>query len=368
MTIRQISWQRYAVPFVTPFQTAHAVTTHREGLILRLTCDDGLEGVGEAAPLAEFGGGDVTQSESLLRQIVPDLIGIDLLKVASVVDHLLPTQPSTSALRFALDTALFDLQSRRQGVRLADLLSPDARPVVPVNATIGQSTSDQAVRLARDAAARGFMTIKLKVGMAGSISAEVERVAAVRNAIGPEVALRLDANGAWSPEQAIRILNELAQFDIEFVEQPVAPNDLDGLVKVRRSVSVLVAADEAVTNLELVRRVIEAEAADVLVIKPMVCGGLRTARQIIALANDTGLGTIVTSSLETGVGVAATLHLAATLPDESPACGLATLDLLEDDLIVEALDIVGGRMRLPEGPGIGVAVDEAELNRFSASD
>ncbi len=280
----------------------------------------------------------------------------------------MPESPNTSALRFALETALFDLHAQQQGVRLADLLTPDARPVVPVNATIGQSTPDQAVREARDAVSHGFNTLKLKVGMGASVSAEVERVDVVRDAIGPNVVLRLDANGAWPVEEAIRILNELARFDIALVEQPVSSADLDGLARVRRSVPMLVAADESVTNLAAARRVIERGAADVLVIKPTVCGGLLVARQIIELAHNAGLGTIVTSSLESGVGVAATLHLAATLPNASPACGLATLPLLEDDLIVERLAVVNGQMRLPDGPGLGVTVDKISVGRFQVMD
>ncbi len=284
MRIREVSWRRYHVPFVTRFRTAHGETTHRDGLIVAVSDDDGLTGLGDAAPLAEFGGGDVDHLVSLLRRLAPDLHGRSLNEFEDLLASRLPDRPDMSALRFALETALLDLQSKQQGVRLADLLAPGVRPVVPVNATIGQSANDGAVQAARDAVARGFQTVKLKVGIAESVAVEIDRIRAVREAIGPGILLRLDANAAWLPDQSILILNAVAPLDIELVEQPVAADDLDGLARVRRAVPMPIAADEALCDLDSARRIIAAEAADVLVIKPMVCGGLRAARRIIAEA------------------------------------------------------------------------------------
>ncbi len=352
------------MPFVTPFRTAHGQTTHREGLILSIVADDGQIGLGEAAPLGEFGGGDVERAVRLLQSVSPELVGIQTDDAERRLASLLPDRADNSAVRFALETALLDLEGQRRGVRLANLLAQRAVDSVPINATIGQADDAVAAQAARAAVTSGFRTVKLKVGISASTNAEVARVAAVREAMGPEARLRLDANGAWTVAQAIEVIGTLAQFGIELVEQPVAPAEVLGLAEVRRAVCVPVAADEAVTSIDSARGVIDADAADVLVIKPMVCGGLRVARQIIELADSAGLRCIVTSSLECGVGVAPSLHLAATLPPDSPACGLATLDLLEDDLILERLDVVDGRMRLPTGPGLGVRLDEDALERY----
>jgi len=346
------------MPFRSPFRTAHGEATHREGLILTLVEEDGLTGLGEAAPLVEFGGGDVEQADRLLRSLAPKLIGLQADDAERRIASLLPDSPDTSAVRFALETALLDLEGRRRGVRLADLLSTDPLDSIPVNATIGQADDALAVLAAKKAVERGFQTVKLKVGIGESTAAEVARVAAMREAIGPQTRLRLDANGAWTVPHAIEVIDALAEFDIEFIEQPIAPSNVDGLAEIRRSVSIPIAADEALTNLESARRVIELGAADVLVIKPMVCGGMRAAQQMVALAALAGLRCSVTSSLECGIGVTASLHLAATLKPGSPACGLATLDLLKDDLIVEHLDAVDGQIALPSGPGLGVTVDE----------
>ena len=365
MRVRDLSWRRYRVPFVAPFRTAHGETTDREGLILTLVDDDGLVGIGEAAPLAEFGGRDIQYAERLLRSVAPELIARDCVGAEPLLASFLPERleppPSASPSRRRCST----WRGSAAVMRLAELLTPDVSGSVPVNATIGQAEDVLAVEAARDAVSRGFRTIKLKVGIGESVQAEVDRVSAVRAAIGSAVRLRLDANGAWTVPTAIEVVKALAQFDIELIEQPVAPTDVAGLGDVRRCVQVPVAADEAVLGLESARRVIDTGAADVLVVKPMVCGGLRAARRIIELAAASGLRCVVTSSLECGIGVQASLHLAATLPADSPACGLATLDLLENDLIIERLDVVDGRMALPGRPGLGVRVDEEALGRYA---
>ena len=206
--------------------------------------------------------------------------------------------------------------------------------------------------------------MKLKVGMAASVEEERQRVAAVRRSLGPDVRLRIDANGAWDTERAIATIRSLEEFALELVEQPVVDGDLDGMARVQQAVQTPIAADEAITGLAAARRVLERGAASVLVVKPMVVGGLRPARRIVELAKEAGVAAVVTTTIDAGVGVAAALHLAATLPEGSPACGLATGSLLADDLIVRPLEVRDGSMALPDGPGLGVELDEAKLARY----
>jgi o-succinylbenzoate synthase len=291
--------------------------------------------------------------------MLPDLRGIDLDDLMPLLDARVGDRPETAALRCGLDTAALDAQAKARGRPLAALLTNSVpAPAVTVNATIGEPDDDAAIDAARSALARGFRTIKLKIGIGRTVHDEVRRVAAMRAALGPDIALRLDANGAWSVDTAIATLRQLARYDIEYVEQPVAAHDLAGLAEVHHASPIPIAADEAVTDIPSARRVIERQAADILVLKPMVCGGLRTGRAIIDLATAAGLRTVVTSTIDSGLGVAAALHLAATLPPNSPACGLATSDLLTDDLIVEPLEVVEGAMMVPKGPGLGVRLDE----------
>jgi L-alanine-DL-glutamate epimerase-like enolase superfamily enzyme len=194
--------------------------------------------------------------------------------------------------------------------------------------------------------------------------AERRRVAAVRDAAGYGARLRLDANGAWSVDQAIRTLGALADHDIELVEQPVASADIEALRQVRAASVIPVAADEAVESLATARSVIAAGAADLLVLKPMRLGGLRPTLAVAALAAEAGVRSIVTTTIDTGIGTAAALQAAASLPAGTPACGLATAALLESDLLATPLPVERGVMTLPAGPGLGVSLSAAALGRY----
>jgi L-alanine-DL-glutamate epimerase-like enolase superfamily enzyme len=192
-------------------------------------------------------------------------------------------------------------------------------------------------------------------------------VEAVRDALGPGVRLRLDANGAWTAGQAIETIRCMERFGLEFVEQPVAAGNPQEMARVRAAVGVRIAADEDVTSPAAARRVLAAGAADCLVLKPMVLGGLRTAMEIAAMARAAGAGVIVTTTIDSGVATAATLHLAAALPEDTPACGLATGALLAADIIDPPLAPKRGCLRLPDGPGLGVDLDEAALSRYAVA-
>ena len=362
MKVAALHLTRYALPFAASFASSRERAEVRQGLLVRLVDADGVVAVGEAAPLAAFGGGTVGDAERELVELSRTLAGRPLEDVESRLAAWDLARPGAAAARCALETALLDLQARRRGLPLAGLLVGRPRAEVAVNATLDANSGPAAARAAIE---QGFTCLKLKVGLAGSPEAEVERVRRVREAVGPTVALRLDANGAWSPEQAIAILARLAPLGIALIEQPVRADDLAGLAAVRAAVEVPVAADEAVPGPEAARRAIEAGAADLLIVKPMVAGGPRRALEMLVLAAQAGLGAVVTTTLDAGPAVALALHLAATLPENAPACGLATAELLVDDLIEPALPVRRGWMPLPVEAGLGVRLDSPALERWA---
>ncbi len=233
--------------------------------------------------------------------------------------------------------------------------------LVPVSALVGGGPLDEVARQARNSAAAGFGTIKMKVGMERSIEELRERVGAVRRAIGPDVKLRLDANGAWRASDAPARMRSVWDFDIEFVEQPIpASAGPMALAAVRAQSPVQIAADEAVTSLDAARKLLDAGALDVFVVKPSRVGGPFVARDILDLAGAAGMPAVMSTLFETGVGISVALALAATLP-AGPAHGLATAHLLESDLLKRPLEIVDGRMVVPES----VELDDAAVDRYT---
>ena len=362
MKVNGLSWISFRLPLRAPFRTAGGEMTHREGLVLRLATDAGIVGLGEASPHPDAGPGAARALEAALARAAPRLLGTDVDRLGQQAAELPPS------LACAIDTAACDALAQAEGVSVARFLGQPVRASVPVNATIATESGAEAVSQATVAREAGFSCVKLKVGMAGNIEEERWRVAAVRAALGSDVALRIDANGAWSFEQAISTIQALEEYDLELVEQPVAADALTDMARVRTAVSAPIAADEDVTSLAAAQRVLEAGAADILVIKPMVVGGLRPARKIAELASAAGASVVVTTTIDAAVGTAAALHLAATLPAGGPACGLATGALLADDLVVAPLVTDDGRISVPAGPGLSVELDDAKLAQYGEAE
>ena len=206
---------------------------------------------------------------------------------------------------------------------------PPVRDTVPVNALVDGPFAIAEVR--------AFPAIKVKVRDAAGISL----VAAVRDAVGPRVAVRVDVNGAWDVDTAVAMIGRLARYDLEYVEQPVTT--LDDLARVRRRVAVPVAADECIRSRDDAARLHALDAADVIVLKQQPLGGVRAALEIAAAA---GVPAVVSSMMETSVGIAAGLALAAALPELPYACGLATLSALAGDVTRDSLVPVDGVLRV----------------------
>ncbi len=223
---------------------------------------------------------------------------------------------------------------------------------VAVNALIPAVPPDEAAALAAAAVADGFKCVKVKGGVAG----DIDRVAAVRDAIGPATALRIDANGAWDVETAVAVVAALSPYDLELVEQPVV--SLEELGRVRRRITVAVAADECVRGVDDARRLASLTAADAVVVKVQPLGGVAEAMAVVEAA---GVPAVVSSLYETSVGIAAGLALAAALPELPWACGLGTAALLDGDVVIDPLVPVDGELEVRRP-----VPDPALLDRYEA--
>jgi O-succinylbenzoate synthase len=246
----------------------------------------------------------------------------------------------------------------RAAIEAADDGFPPARRVtVPVNCTVPAVGSDRAAAIVRDSG--GCRTAKVKVAEPGQgLDDDVARVAAVRDALGPQGRLRVDANGAWSVEEAVAALAELASFELEYAEQPVAT--VEELRDLRMKTDVAVAADESIRRARDPLRVVELEAADVVVVKVQPLGGVRAC---LALAEQVGLPVVVSSALESSVGLYAGVALAAALPELSYDCGLATTAMLAGDLVRAPVAVADGAVSVARAE-----VDEDLLDRHRADD
>ncbi len=260
------------------------------------------------------------------------------------------------AARHGFATALLDADARADGVPLYRWFDGerDCRSV-PVNATVGDGGPDETARAVAEAVDAGFECCKLKVG-ARSLSADIDRLRTVRERVGDGVTLRADANGAWDRATAREALAVFADFGVAYVEQPLPAGDLAGHAALRGG-PVGVALDESLIE-HRVDTVINADAADVLILKPMVVGGPGNAHTLALRAQDRGIEPVITTTIDGVVARLAALHVAAAVPGIAP-CGLATGDRLDDDLAPDPTTLVDGRLSVPQGDGLGL--DPAEV-------
>ncbi|GHO43328.1 o-succinylbenzoate synthase [Ktedonospora formicarum] len=368
MQVQSISYTPYRIPMQGHFSTAHGSIISREGCLIEIMTSGGIIGLGEAAPLPDFGGVSFSETYNALVSLLPQIQSLSCQEALEVLYAHVEAGSYPAPALYGLESALLDAWSQHEGVSLHTLLAPfetETRSRIEVNAVVGAPNDDVACQEAREAIQAGFRCVKLKMGLYGSPRQEIERVATLRAAIGEEVRLRLDANEKWTFEQACEILTACAQYDIQYVEQPLRAFDLDGMYRLRREVQIPIAADEAIYDSKSVRRVLEWQAADVLIIKPQFLGGLYPARQVIQSAKEAGVECVITSMLETGISLSATLHLAAASSEITMACGLATLAHLEDDLLSVDLPLQAGTLSVPTTPGLGIQLDRTALARYS---
>ena len=361
---RGIRRRPFALELARPLGTAHGEIRSREGFVITVGRggDGGAVGVGEAAPLPGW-----TESYESCDAALDELSDLD--GGESARDALDPE--ATPAARHGVSLAVTDAAARRRDCRLTDLLADeagvDATPAdaVPVNATVGDGSPEETADEARRAAEAGYDCLKLKVG-ARDVDADVERVRAVREAVGDGIAFRADANGAWDRETARRALDALAAFDLAYVEQPLPAADLDGLAALRdgdrggEGAGVPIAVDESVAT-HGIDAVLDADAADAAVLKPMALGGPDRALAAALRAREAGVEPVVTTTIDAVVARTAAVHVAAAVPDIA-ACGLATGSLLDADLAPDPCPIADGRAAVPSGPGLAGGVFD-ELRR-----
>jgi o-succinylbenzoate synthase len=353
--VTTIRWRPFRLPMRARFEAASGALDDRHGVLVELVACDGLRGVGEASPLPSLGAGSAADVLALLEE-----------HGAALADpsFRLPDGPGATALGCALDIAALDLDARARSLPLAALLSEGHAPWVSANAIIGGGRPADVARFGLQALEAGYSVLKLKVGMT-TVEEDVRRVAALREAC-PEATVRLDANGAWDERTARVALEALYPHRIELIEQPVPAAEVEALARIRSDAAMRIAADESVQRPDTREQVLERRAADLVVLKPMLFGGVRPALDFARRAAEAGIGAFVTTTWDSSIGTAAALHLAAALPTDA-AHGLGTSEHLAADVAGQTLHPRAGRVALRGTPGLGLTYDDAALEAVATA-
>lgn len=339
----KLELERRTLKLSSPMEASYGTLHERDLVLVRLTDADGVCGYGEAAPLPSYQGPDTAQVLAALEAYRPVLARSDTLNGAQLIDACREIADMPVAMA-AIDLALWDRAGRRAGKPVAELLTDTPAEHVPVNATLSALARADAAEQAARAAREGFTCLKLKVGFGD----DAGRVAAVRAAAGPEAMLRLDANGAWSVEQAVRMIDALSPAGLELVEEPT--HGLQAVREVRERVAVRVAIDETAAE----AGALGAGVADAVCLKISRCGGISGLIAAATLVRASGAEVYLASTFDGPLGIAAALHAAAALASRGPVphCGLATLGIFEG--LENPFAASNGQIALPDGPGLGV--------------
>jgi o-succinylbenzoate synthase len=360
----------YALGFERPYATSRGTLERREMLLVRLLTDGGLVGLGEAVPLSLRGGADLRAIERAVRKGTRRLRRADLsdfggdeplLAAVDAFIHTVAGRRLPAPSKAAIEMAIFDLAGKASGRPLWSLLGAEAAAPVRCNATLVAGDPEAVADDAERWAARGFDTFKLKLGGGDDVAV----VRSVRERLGSEARIRVDANGAWGVDEALGVLRMIEPLGIELVEQPV-PSEAE-MAAVTEALPILIAADETVASGKDAERARRRNACDLATVKLSKVGGIGEANAVAK-----AVPIYLSSALDGPLGIAAAAHAAQALPFSGPAAdlahGLATQLLFADSIAARACTLDGPLLRLPDGPGLGVELDEDALAAHQLTD
>lgn len=363
MKITEVRLAKISVPLRVPFKTALRTVNSVEDVIVEILTDVGALGYGEAPPTGVITG-DTTGAiiGAINDHIAKNIIGMEIDNLEDVLQKIQKSIVHNSSAKAAVDMAVWDLYGQLYKIPVYKLLG-GARKQIVTDITISVNEPEQMAHDAIDAIKRGYDCLKVKVGANPDL--DVARLAAVRKAVGDDVLIRIDANQAWSPKQAVRILNQMQEkgLKLELVEQPVKAADIEGLKFVTENSYVPVLADESVFSPEDAMKIMQNHAADYVNIKLMKCGGLYNALKIISAAEVYGIECMLGCMLEAKVSVNAAVHLAC-------AKKIITKIDLDGPVLCSEDPIIGGavfnekNITVSDEPGLGIKGFEKDALKY----
>ncbi len=337
----ELKYSPYTLKFNKPFETSQGIISERKGLVILLQSNSGNTGIGDAAPFPEFG--SETYEETLAAADYIDVnFKIDLTDIENSFDDFFSPIIHLPALRNGIEQAFMNLISKEKNISLNQIINRASKKEIKVNAVIGILPHQETLVLTGKFIEQGFDTIKLKAGRK-SFSEDLEILKSLRENFGEGLKIRIDVNGKWSLSEAISNLKELEHLNLEYVEQPVS--GFHELIELSSQTKVKIAADESLRTVNDAREIISSKAANYLILKPMMLGGLIPSLKIIKHAEENRIKCVVTSSFESVFGRSFAAFV-ASLVDNDLAHGLDTGRYFEKDLAADPYTITNGKINL----------------------
>jgi L-alanine-DL-glutamate epimerase-like enolase superfamily enzyme len=361
MRITAIHTRLMRIPFTELLRAAYGARSHASYLLVTIETDQGITGYGEHDGLFYE-----TADAFIHSELKPLLIGEDPLQIEFLThktDHFLLWNTFAAFPLAAIDMALYDIKGKALGVPVYELLGGLYREKMDTTGLIHLHDVSEDVASAVRLVEQGHKVLKVKVGF--DLEKDMERLAAIREAVGPAIPFRIDPNMAWSPKTAVRWIRRMEKLNLQWVEQPVPSWDIEGLVEVARAVDTPLSADESCMTVRDAWRLAEARAVEAFNVYLTECGGITRAREIVAIANTAGIACVIGTWGEGGVGQAAVLHLVASSKNFEHASDTA-YGLVKDDYLAQPFTFdKDARLGVPHKPGLGVELSPAKVEQYA---
>ena len=355
------------LPTIRPHRLSMTVMSGQTLMIVRLYSSDGMVGLGEGTTIGGLAyGAESPESMKLTidKYIAPLLLGENPDNINALMARVGKSVFDNHFAKCAVETSLFDRLGKSRGMSISSLFGGRLQERLPVAWTLASGDTATDIAEAENMLARRRHNIfKLKIGR-NAVKADIAHVAAIKRALGDHAAVRVDVNQAWSESVAGPAIKALEDAGVELVEQPIALSNRKGMARLAAKANVAIMADEPLHGPETAFDFASAGAADVFAIKIMQSGGLYAAARVAAIADAAGVGLYGGTMLEGAVGTIAAAHLFSTFPQLEWGTELFGPLLLTEEILTEPLDYSEFSLKVPDGPGLGIALDEARLNRF----
>jgi o-succinylbenzoate synthase len=335
----QLTYTPYTTKLKKPFRTANTTIANREGFILILKSESKYVGIGEVAPLPEFGSETFEEDEKALSDFSLKL-SIDLDDIEKSIEKNLEDYDRLPSLKCGLELAILKLLCSERKTSIPALLKRESAEFIFVNGVLGFIPFEEIKRTVTKMVQEGFTTIKLKVGR-GDLEEDLNTIKEIRNTVGRDIKIRIDANAKWDKDEAAKHLKELEQYNIEYTEQPV--KNLNDFLYLKNKTKIPLAADESIRSIKDAEDFISNKAVSFLVLKPMMLGGIIPTLKIADYAKESGIKTVVTSSFENVIGRIGVVNTAA-LVNNNLSHGLGTADYFDEENVPDPFPVKDGKI------------------------
>jgi muconate/chloromuconate cycloisomerase len=366
MKIIALEVQSTRIPTVRAHQMAIGTTNFQENTVVKLFADDGTIGYGEAPHMvghSQLGETPATVRVILRHKLAPAVLGQNPMNQEALAQALDRAVPGNGRAKGAVIMAAYDLAGKALNTPVYNLLGGKVRDAVPLSWSLPIVDAKTAAAEGVQMVERGWRILKVKIGRPDPYD-DARVVQAVREAVGDSIGLRADANQAYNRKTALAVLRRMEPCNLDFVEQPVHRDDLQGMALITRESGIPIMADESAKSMEALGDIIRQDAADAISIYIIGPGGLHNSKKMAALCQAFRLRAYVGGALESIIGASAGLHLAASSPAIDLGCEMSSQYLLKDDIGTRALEMRDGALVVPDGPGFGFEIDEDKLAHY----